>query len=98
LVAPPTPQKLEQDKATVDEQFEKAFATLDQLTKDTDALKASEEKRTEKLDSLITDLETFIRDTKSAGRRQEDETDKIRDEIKTLKEGVYRRTTTRDHE
>ncbi|KAK9773905.1 hypothetical protein AB5N19_05690 [Seiridium cardinale] len=86
LVAPPTPEKLEQDKAAVDEQFEKAFSTLEQLSKDTEALKASEEQRTEKLDKLITDLETFIHDTKSAARRQEDETDRIRDEMKTLKD------------
>ncbi|KAI1847614.1 hypothetical protein JX265_000865 [Neoarthrinium moseri] len=86
LVAPPTPEKLEQDKASVDEQFEKAFSTLEQLSKDTEALKASEQERTEKLDQIITDLESFMRDTKSASRRQEDETDRLRDEMKTLKE------------
>jgi peroxin-14 len=86
LVAPPTPEKLEQDKATVDEQFERAFATLEQLSKDTEALKATEEERTEKLDKLIMDLETFIRDTTTGARRQEDETDRLRDEMKTLKD------------
>ncbi|KAI0469008.1 peroxisomal membrane anchor protein conserved region-domain-containing protein [Xylaria cf. heliscus] len=84
LVAPPTPEKLDQDKTTVDEQFEKAFATLEQLAKDTEALKASEVARTEKLDKVLEDLEQFVRDSKSASRRQEDETDRLRDDIKTI--------------
>ncbi|KAH6647696.1 peroxisomal membrane anchor protein conserved region-domain-containing protein [Truncatella angustata] len=94
LVAPPTPEKLEQDKTTVDEQFEKAFATIEQLSKDTEALKASEVERTEKLDKLVDHLESFIHDTKSASRRQEDETDRIRDEMKTLKEVIPRNIST----
>ncbi|KAI1416577.1 peroxisomal membrane anchor protein conserved region-domain-containing protein [Hypoxylon sp. FL1857] len=85
LVSPPTPEKLEQDIATVDEQFEKAFATLEQLTKDTDELKASERERTEKLDKVLEELETFMRDTKSASRRHDDETDRLREEMKALK-------------
>lgn len=87
-MAPPTPEKLEQDKATVDEQFEKVFSTLDQLSTDTDALKASEQERTEKLDKIIAELETFMRDSKSASRRQEDETDRLRDEMKSLKDTI----------
>lgn len=85
LVSPPTPEQLEQDKASVDEQFEKAFATLEQLTKDTDELKASERERTEKLDKVLDDLETFMRDTKSSSRRHDDETDRLREEMKALK-------------
>ena len=72
----------------MDEQFDKAFATLEQLSKDTDALKASEQDRTEKLDKILTELETFMSDTKSASRRQEDETDRLRDEMKSLKEAI----------
>ncbi|KAI1106611.1 peroxisomal membrane anchor protein conserved region-domain-containing protein [Jackrogersella minutella] len=85
LISPPTPEKLEQDKATVDEQFEKAFATLEQLSKDTDELKESEKERTEKLDKVLDELETFMRDTKSASRRHEDETERLREEMKALK-------------
>ncbi|XXG95929.1 peroxisomal membrane protein pex14 [Hypoxylon texense] len=85
LVSPPTPEKLEQDKATVDEQFEKAFSTLEQLAKDTEELKASERERTEKLDKVLDELETFMRDTKSASRRHEDETERLREEMKALK-------------
>ncbi|OTB09568.1 hypothetical protein M426DRAFT_81773 [Hypoxylon sp. CI-4A] len=85
LVSPPTPEKLEQDKSIVDEQFEKAFATLEQLSKDTEDLKVSEKERTEKLDKVLEDLESFMRDTKSASRRHEDETDRLREEMKALK-------------
>ncbi|RYP45061.1 hypothetical protein DL768_008533 [Monosporascus sp. mg162] len=88
LVSPPTPEKLEKDKATVDEQFEKAFATLEQLVKDTETLKSSEKERTEKLDKVLEELEGFMRDTKSAGRRQEDETDRLRDDMKSLKSAL----------
>ncbi|ORY62521.1 peroxisomal membrane anchor protein [Pseudomassariella vexata] len=94
LVAPPTPEKLEQDKTAVDEQFEKAFMTLEQLSKDTEALKASEQERTEKLDKILTDLESFMRDTKSASRRQEDETDRLRDEMKSLKDVIPKSMTS----
>ncbi|KAJ8105704.1 hypothetical protein ONZ43_g7318 [Nemania bipapillata] len=88
LVAPPTPEKLDQDKTTVDEQFEKAFATLEQLAKDTEALKASEAARTEKLDKVLEDLETFVRESKSASRRQEDETERLRDDIKSINSSI----------
>ncbi|KAI0407199.1 peroxisomal membrane anchor protein conserved region-domain-containing protein [Xylaria palmicola] len=88
LVAPPTPEKLDQDKAMVDEQFEKAFATLEQLTKDTAALKECEAARTEKLDKVLEDLEGFVRESKSAGRRQEDETERLRDDIKNLQASI----------
>ncbi|KAI0816146.1 peroxisomal membrane anchor protein conserved region-domain-containing protein [Xylaria sp. FL0064] len=88
LVAPPTPEKLDRDKTTVDEQFEKAFATLEQLTKDTEELKASEAARTEKLDKVLEDLETFVRESKSASRRQEDETERLRDDVKNINASI----------
>ncbi|KAI1768542.1 peroxisomal membrane anchor protein conserved region-domain-containing protein [Hypoxylon sp. FL1150] len=93
LVSPPTPEKLEQDKATVDEQFEKAFSTLEQLAKDTEELKASEKERTEKLDKVLDELESFMRDTKSASRRHEDETDRLREEMKALKNVIPKSMT-----
>ncbi|KAH9907458.1 peroxisomal membrane anchor protein conserved region-domain-containing protein [Xylariomycetidae sp. FL2044] len=93
LVSPPAPEKLDQDKALVDEQFEKAFATIEQLVKDTEELKASEKDRTEKLDKVLDELETFMRDTKSASRRQEDETDRLREDMKTLKGAIPKSMT-----
>ncbi|KAI0204584.1 peroxisomal membrane anchor protein conserved region-domain-containing protein [Astrocystis sublimbata] len=93
LVAPPTPERLDQDKASVDEQFEKAFATLEQLAKDTETLKASEAARTEKLDKVLEDLEQFVKDSKSASRRQEDETERLREDIKTINATIPRSMT-----
>ncbi|KAK6851290.1 hypothetical protein PG987_000924 [Apiospora arundinis] len=87
------PEKLEQDKATVDEQFEKAFATLEQLSKDTETLKASEQDRTEKLDKILEELEEFMAETKSGKRRQEDETDRLRSEVESLKEAIPKSMT-----
>lgn len=84
LVAPPTPEKLDQEKSMVDEQFDKAFATLEQLAKDTEALKESEAARTEKLDKVIEEIETFVREAKSTNRRQEDETERLRDDVKNI--------------
>ena len=88
LVTPPTPEKLEQDKETVDEQFEKAFAALEQLSKDTESLKASEQERTERLDKALSELEAFVRDAKAAGRRQDDETERLRDDVRALKSSI----------
>ncbi|GAP87016.1 putative peroxin 14 [Rosellinia necatrix] len=94
LVAPPTPEKLDQDKTTVDEQFEKAFATLEQLSKDTETLKESEAARTAKLDKALEDLEAFVRESKSASRRQEDETERLREDIKTINATIPRSMAT----
>lgn len=88
LISPPTPEKLDQDKGTVDEQFEKAFASLEQLAKDTEALKASEHERAEKLDKVLEELDTFMRDTKTASRRQEDDTERLREDLKTVKSSI----------
>ncbi|KAI1116454.1 hypothetical protein F5Y14DRAFT_406753 [Nemania sp. NC0429] len=88
LVAPPTPEKLDQDKTTVDEQFDKAFAALEQLASDTEVLKEAEVARTAKLDKVIEELETFVRESKSASRRQEDETERLRDDIKNINDSI----------
>ncbi|KAI1177977.1 peroxisomal membrane anchor protein conserved region-domain-containing protein [Nemania sp. FL0916] len=93
LVAPPTPEKLDQDKTTVDEQFDKAFATLEQLAKDTEKLKEAEAARTEKLDKILDDIETFVSDSKSASRRQEDETERLREDLKNIKAKIPKSMT-----
>ena len=85
LIAPPTPPQLEQDKASIDASFEKAFALLDQLSTDTSALKASEEARTERLDTALRDVEEVITELKSASRRREDEGRRISEEVSVLK-------------
>ncbi|KAG6002212.1 hypothetical protein E4U54_000930 [Claviceps lovelessii] len=85
LIAPPTPEKLEQDKKSIEEQFDRAFSLVEQLVKDTEALKDAERQRTERLDSAIVELETVMTDLKSANRRREDDAQRIRDEVQALK-------------
>ncbi|KAK2613001.1 peroxisomal membrane protein pex14 [Conoideocrella luteorostrata] len=88
LIAPPTPERLEQDKKSIEEQFDRAFALVEQLAKDTEALKDAEQQRTEKLDSTIAELETVMSDLKSANRRREDDAQRIHDEVQALKDAI----------
>lgn len=85
---PPTPERLEADKKSIDENFEKAFALVEQLSKDTEALKTAEQQRTDKLDSALAELETVINDLKSSNRRREDEAQRIRDDVSNLKDSI----------
>ena len=86
IIAPPTPPQLEQDKQAIDDAFEKAFSLLDQLAKDTEALKASEKSRTEKLDATLAEVESVVGDLKTASRCREDESRRITDEVRGLKD------------
>lgn len=61
---------------------------MEQLSKDTDALKAAEQHRSEKLDTALVDLETVIADLKSSNRRREDEAQRIRDDVSNLKSSI----------
>ncbi|KJR85732.1 peroxisomal membrane anchor protein [Sporothrix schenckii 1099-18] len=88
LVAPPTPDRLEQDKKAIDEQFERAFALVDQLAKDTDELKAAEKERTERLDQALTNLETVINELKTASKRREEDAERLRDDVRGLKDAL----------
>jgi len=88
LVAPPTPEKLEQDKKSIEEQFDRAFALVEQLSKDTDDLKKAEEKRTERLDNALSELEAVMTDLKSANRRREDDAHRVREEVQQLKDSI----------
>ncbi|KAG9776180.1 hypothetical protein KCU88_g4939, partial [Aureobasidium melanogenum] len=90
LIAPPTPPQLEQDKAAIDEQFNKAFALLDTLSSDTAALKEAEEARTQRLDNTITDIETIVAELKSANMRREDDARRMEAEIKNMKDSLPR--------
>lgn len=88
LIAPPATPQLEQDKASIDESFNKAFALIDQLAADTAELKASEIERTEKLDSTIKDLDAVVADVKAANSRREAESRIIVDQVQGLKDMV----------
>jgi peroxin-14 len=86
IIAPPTPPQLESDKKAIDDSFEKAFSLLDQLAKDTEELKSSEQARTERLDAALTEVESVISELKTASKRREDESRKISDEVRGLKD------------
>jgi len=88
LIAPPTPPQLEQDKASIDSQFDKAFALLDQLATDTDALKQTEKERTEKLDNALGEVESVIGHLKDASKRRDDEGKRLADEVRLLKDMI----------
>jgi peroxin-14 len=90
LIAPPTPPQLEQDKAAIDEQFNKAFTLLDTLSQDTEILKKAEEERTQRLDSAISDIESIISELKSANAKREDDSRRMENEIRTMKDSLPR--------
>ncbi|EFE35418.1 uncharacterized protein ARB_05460 [Trichophyton benhamiae CBS 112371] len=80
--------KLQQDKESVDEQFSRAFSLLDQLSADTAALKAAEEARTSRLDTALRDVEEVVQELKVSSRRRDDETRRISEEVRSLKDGI----------
>ncbi|KAK1832381.1 peroxisomal membrane protein PER10 [Podospora conica] len=88
LVAPPTPDRLETDKKSIDDQFERTFALVEQLSKDTEALKEAEKERTERLDTALNTLETVMDDLKAANRRRDDEAQGLRDRVNSLKDSI----------
>ncbi|CCF32465.1 hypothetical protein CH063_04850 [Colletotrichum higginsianum] len=94
LVAPPTPERLEQDKKSIEEQFDKAFGLVEQLAKDTEELKAAEKERTEKLDTALTDLESIMQELRSANTRREIETQRVKDDVQILKDSIPKAMNT----
>lgn len=84
LIAPPTPPQLEQDKASIDESFSKAFALLDQLSTDTTALKDAEAERTARLDSALMEVESVIGELKASARTAGDDSRRMNDDIRSL--------------
>jgi len=86
LIAPPTPPQLEQDKQTIDQSFEKAFALLDQLSTDTEELKAAEKSRTERLDTALSELESVLSALRESEKKRDDESKRNADEIRGLRE------------
>lgn len=90
LIAPPTPPQLEQDKAAIDEQFNRAFALLDTLSQDTNELKEAEKQRTMKLDAAINDIESIVAELKAANLKREDEARRMESEVKSMKDSLPR--------
>ncbi|KAK2004939.1 hypothetical protein LX36DRAFT_665235 [Colletotrichum falcatum] len=94
LIAPPTPERLEQDKKSIEEQFDKAFGLVEQLAKDTEELKAAEQNRTEKLDTALADLESIMQELRSANTRREIETQRVKDDVQILKDSIPKAMNT----
>jgi peroxin-14 len=86
LIKPPTPPQLEQDKASIDESFKRAFDLLEQLNTDTTALKASEEARTTRLDDALGEVESVLASLKESSKRQGDDNRRIEDDVRGLRE------------
>lgn len=96
IIAPPTPPQLEQDKASIDASFDKAFSLLDQLATDTEELKTSERTRTEKLDSALSEVEGVIGNMKDASRRRDDEVRRTNDEVRSLRDLIPKAIKTQE--
>lgn len=90
IIAPPTPPQLEQDKAAVDESFNRAFNLIEQLSNDTAVIKESEEQRTEKLDAALADFERTVSELKEASRKRDDDTRRLGDDVRGLQDLVPR--------
>ncbi|KAF2828487.1 hypothetical protein CC86DRAFT_404399 [Ophiobolus disseminans] len=86
LIKPPTPPQLEQDKASIDESFKRAFDLLEQLNTDTSALKASEEARTTRLDNALGEVESVLVSLKESSKRQGDDNRRIEDDVRGLRD------------
>lgn len=86
LISPPTPPQLEQDKASIDESFKRAFDLLEQLDKDTTALKEAEESRTQRLDSALTDMENVVGTLSESSKRQGEDNRRIEDDVRGLRD------------
>jgi peroxin-14 len=86
LIAPPTPPQLEQDKASIDESFTRAFDLLEQLNTDTSALKASEEARTSRLDNALGEMESVLASLKESSKRQGDDNRRIEEDVRGLRD------------
>ncbi|KAH7400706.1 peroxisomal membrane anchor protein [Phaeosphaeria sp. MPI-PUGE-AT-0046c] len=86
LIQPPTPPQLEQDKASIDESFKRAFDLLEQVNTDTAALKASEEARTARLDNALGEVESVLTTLKESSKRQGDDNRRIEDDVRGLRD------------
>ncbi|KAL9611218.1 MAG: hypothetical protein Q9167_004132 [Letrouitia subvulpina] len=88
LIRPPTPPQLENDKASIDESFARAFALIEQLASDTAALKSSEQERTEKFDKALEDVNAVVQEIKDTNKRRESENRILVDQLQGLRDLV----------
>ena len=88
LIAPPTPEKLEQDKKSIEEQFERSFSLVEQLAKDTEELKAAEQDRQMKLDKALKELEHVIVQLGAGNQRRQQDAEGVKEEMRALRETI----------
>jgi peroxin-14 len=88
LIAPPTPPQIEQDKASIDASFDKAFSLLDQLASDTQELKDAEASRTTRLDKALSEVESVIGKMKEANENRETESRRMAREMTEIREQI----------
>lgn len=88
LIAPPTTPQLEQDKASIDASFDKAFTLLEQLATDTSELKDSERQRKERMDAALAEVESVIGKMKEANESRELEAKRMARELEDIKEQI----------
>ena len=88
LIAPPTPPQIEQDKASIDASFDKAFALLDQLATDTQELKDAEKTRTERLDKALSEVESVIGKMREANEQRETESRRMAREMTEIRDQI----------
>jgi peroxin-14 len=88
LIAPPTPPQIEQDKASIDASFDKAFSLLDQLASDTQELKDAEASRTTRLDKALSEVEAVIGKMKEANENRETESRRMAREMTEIREQI----------
>lgn len=88
LIAPPTPPQIEQDKASIDASFDKAFGLLDQLAADTQELKDAEKTRTERLDKALSEVESVIGKMREANENRETESRRMAREMTEIREQI----------
>jgi peroxin-14 len=88
LIAPPTPPQIEQDKASIDASFDKAFGLLDQLASDTQELKDAEKTRTERLDKALSEVESVIGKMREANEHRETESRRMAREMTEIREQI----------
>jgi peroxin-14 len=88
VISPPTPPQLEQDKASIDASFDKAFEMLEQLGKDTQELKDAEKARTERLDAALSEVEAVVTRLKEANEEREREAKNMARELGEVREAI----------
>ena len=79
-----------QDKNSIDESFNRAFALLEQLETDTKALKASEDARTSSLDTALSEMETATESLRESLRRRDADSRRLEDDVRGLRELIPR--------